>query len=82
MNINEFEENLNQFATEPAKAMAIVLNMCIKHQAMLEGIINTQAMILDHLKIDDRGFTEIHGDFEKDLNDRVAQLQAEVASNL
>ena len=80
MNINEFEENLNNFAVEPAKAMAIVLNMCIKHQALLEGVMNTQCMILAKLEGDSKKFTEIHEGIEKDLNDRVAELQAQIAT--
>lgn len=80
MNIDEFEANLNNFTLEPAKAMAIVLNMCIKHQALLEGLMNSQCMILAHLEGDTNNFKDIHGVFEKDMNERVSELQAQIAT--
>jgi len=80
MNINEFEENLNLFTIEPARAMALVLNMCIKHQALLEGIAATQAMLLAAIEKDPTKYKQFHADIENDLNDRIAQIQAEVAS--
>lgn len=80
INIEDIENNLQNMDAHPNKVMSIMLNMTINQQARIEAILNTQAMIMTKLPNNEMSYEEIISTMEEDINQRISQLQAQIAS--
>lgn len=80
INIEDIENNLQNMDAHPNKVMSIMLNMAINQQARVEAILNTQAMIMTKLPNNEMSYEEIISTMEEDINQRISQLQAQIAS--
>ena len=81
MNIEDLENSLNDYETNPERTLAVVLNTVVKNQAMLEVVLDSYLNIMSIIK------PEINpNDLSKEIASRTEsnlyRIQAEISSKL
>lgn len=79
MNIDEIENNLNNYQTNPDRAIALILQNVAKNQALLQTIVGLQINLIAILSSTDR--KTVSKDVQQILNDHLLTIQAEIAKH-
>jgi len=81
MNINEFEENLNNFTGEPNNILIAVLQSSLKNQAILECLVTQQAALLAKMSAQTDS-QQVLGELNSRIAQNLARIQADVSLKL
>jgi hypothetical protein len=81
MNIDDIENNLNDFSSEPLKVLNALLNIVAKNQALLEALMDVQLSIMEAISpgYDAESLSKQIADATQE---HLVKIQADISSKL
>lgn len=82
MNIDEIETSLNNLKGDPNKTLAVIFELAIRNQAIIEETLIIQNSILEAINKDNLEFQYLHTESKASIDKRIDELRAILISKI